>query len=87
MEACEELLGRAPAHEADLDLNLLGMESHELSDLEAIFTEEEVWNTIKELPADHALGPDGFIGAFYQLAWPIIKNDIMDMIPKKPGAE
>lgn len=81
-EAYEQLLGRASARAADLDLSFLDMETHDLSDLEVIFTEEEVWNTIKELPTDRAPGPDGFIAAFYQKAWPIIKNDVMAMIMK-----
>lgn len=54
------------------ECNLLG--------LEQIFTEEEVW--IKEIPADRAPGPDGFIGAFYHIAWPIIKGGIMATLMK-----
>jgi hypothetical protein len=42
-----------------------------------MFTEEEVWNTIREMPADRAPGPDGFTGAFYQKAWPYIKQYIL----------
>ncbi|KAM0852955.1 hypothetical protein ACQ4PT_051408 [Festuca glaucescens] len=29
------------------------------------------------MPTNRAPGPDGFIGAFYQRAWPIIKADVM----------
>jgi hypothetical protein len=32
---------------------------------------------IKELPPDRAPGLDGFVGAFYKRAWPIIKGEIM----------
>jgi hypothetical protein len=32
---------------------------------------------VKDLPPDRAPGPDGFTGAFYQRAWPIIKRDIL----------
>jgi len=41
------------------------------------FTEEEVEHTIKMLPAEKALGPDGFTGIFYKKCWQTIKDDIM----------
>jgi hypothetical protein len=47
-----------------------------------MFTEEEVWSVIKDLPADRAPGPDGFIRMFYQKAWGTIKNDVMAVILK-----
>ena len=53
------------------------MEAVDVSQLEEIFTEEEVWKVIKDIPPDRAPGPDGFIGAFYQKAWAVIKPDIM----------
>jgi hypothetical protein len=31
----------------------------------------------KNLHPDRALGSDGFIGGFYQRAWPVIKRDIL----------
>lgn len=43
-------------------------------------TEEEVWDTIKRLPADKAPGPDGYTGKFYKSCWEIIKADIMAAI-------
>jgi hypothetical protein len=39
-----------------------------------------VWNTVKLLPSDKALGPDGFTGCFYKVCWSIIKDDIMAAI-------
>lgn len=81
-EAYQALIGTAHARGYTLDLDYLGMESVNLDDLEAIFTEEEVWAVIKELHPDRAPGPDGFIGAFYQKAWPIIKHDIMAVLLK-----
>jgi hypothetical protein len=41
---------------------------------------EELWATIKELPADGALGPDGFTRRFYKACWPTIKSDFMEAI-------
>lgn len=58
------------------------MEALDLSDLEDIFKEEEVWQVIKEIPPDQALGPDDFIGAFYHKAWDVIKPDIMAALLK-----
>ena len=52
-------------------------------DLEALdipFSEEEVWNTIKNLPSDKASGPDGFTGKFYKTCWAVIKGDLMDAL-------
>jgi hypothetical protein len=43
-------------------------------------TEEEVCDTIKSLPADRALEPDGYIGLFYKACWQLIKADFMAAI-------
>lgn len=76
------LLGTAQARNHSLDLNFLNMEQVDLSELEEIFTEEEVWATIKDMHADRAPGPDGFSTAFYQCAWQIIKHDVMAVLLK-----
>lgn len=67
------MLGMAHQRGHTLDLQFLGLDELDLSDLEAIFTEEVVWNVIKEIPPDRAPGPDGFIGIFHHKAWSIIK--------------
>ena len=46
-EAYERLLGHATAREWEVDLDFLGLEGTDLSELDDIFTEEEVWNTLK----------------------------------------
>ena len=81
-EAYEDLLGAYSARDDSIDLDFLNIEGCDLQELEDIFTEEEVWNTIRELPSDRAPGPDGFIGAFYQRAWHIIKRDVMAVLMK-----
>jgi hypothetical protein len=63
--------------EVTIDLDALGVPSYELAQLDAPFSEEEVWDTVKRLPFDKAPEPDGFTGRFYKTCWPIIKNDIM----------
>lgn len=44
--------------------------------MEFPFTEDEIWNTIKDLPNEKASGP-GFIAEFYKSAWSIIKPDVI----------
>jgi len=58
----------------------IGLPSVDLDALEVLFTEDEVWPTIRELPNDKAPGPDGFTAAFYKSTWDIIKTDIMHAI-------
>ena len=44
----------------------LHLEQHDLQDLDAPITEEEVWAAIKEMPVDKSPGPDGFTGLFFK---------------------
>jgi hypothetical protein len=60
------LLGSHESREVTIDLDALGVPSYELAQLEAPFSEEEVWDTVKHLPSDKAPGPDGFTGRFYK---------------------
>jgi hypothetical protein len=41
------------------------------------FSQEEIISVLKDMPSDHALGPDGFNGAFFKKCWDIIKVDIL----------
>jgi hypothetical protein len=52
-----------------LDLDFLGTHSEDLSELEAAFTEEEIWEVIRRLPSGKAPGPDGFTAEFLQKCW------------------
>jgi hypothetical protein len=70
------ILGSAEVRSHMLDFQWLGMVSEDLSSLDICFSEEEIWSVVRALPADKALGPDGFNGLFYQTAWPTIKKDI-----------
>jgi hypothetical protein len=81
-DAYADILGTARTRLHTFDLDAVGMQPLELQDLESLFTEKEVWDTVRELPADRAPGPDGFSGAFYQRAWPVIKPDIMACLLK-----
>jgi hypothetical protein len=76
----ENLHGTSTDRENTVNLDELGIISHNLSDLDLPFTEEEVWSTIKKLPSDKAPGPGGLTGRFYKSCWPVIKQDIMRAI-------
>ncbi|XP_073368076.1 uncharacterized protein [Aegilops tauschii subsp. strangulata] len=81
-DAYKQLLGQASARDVNVDLGFLDMAHLNLSELDDIFTEEEVWSAIKEMHLERAPGPDGFTAAFYQKAWPIIKHEIMAVFLK-----
>ena len=53
----ENLLGTCLDRESTINLNELGINAHDLANLELPFSEEEVWNTIKKLPSYKAPGP------------------------------
>ena len=55
----------------------LGYEHHDLEDLDAPFTSQEIEAVIKDMPSEKAPGPDGFIGCFYKKCWPVIKDDVI----------
>jgi hypothetical protein len=50
----------------------------DLTGIDACFSEEDIWTTIKDLPPDCAPGPDGFTGLFYKVAWGVIKQDVIN---------
>jgi hypothetical protein len=44
------------------------------------FSWQEVTEVIKAMPKQKALGPDGFIGAFFRACWDIVKHDMMKAV-------
>jgi hypothetical protein len=50
--------------------------------LERDFEENEVWEVVKGMEGDRASGPDGFIMAFFQSCWAIVKHDVMAVFSK-----
>jgi hypothetical protein len=80
--AYASLIGEIGGSDFTVDLINLGLLPRNLDDLDCLFTKEEVWRVIQDLPLDHALGPNRFIGLFYQKAWGIIKRDVMEALLK-----
>ena len=79
-EYFDGLIGTPLVRASTLDLDFFHREGIDLSALDAPITEDEVWLTIKNLPADRAPGPDGYTGRFYKSCWQIIKSDLMAAI-------
>jgi hypothetical protein len=75
-----DLIGTGQQRSRTVNLDTLGLQHIDLHGLEQPTSEEEVWNTIKQLPPDKAPRPDGFTGCFYRACWSIIKKDIMAAI-------
>ena len=63
------LLGTSVDRQFSIDLDFLETHSKDLSDLEAHFSEEEVWEVVRRLPHGKAPGPDGFTAEFLQSCW------------------
>ena len=79
-EYFDGLIGTPLVRASTLDLDFFHREGIDLSALDAPITEDEVWLTIKNLPADRAPGPDGYTRRFYKSCWQIIKSDLMAAI-------
>jgi hypothetical protein len=48
--------------------------------LERTFEEDEVFEVVKALNGEKALGPNGFTMAFFQTCWDVLKVDIMSYL-------
>jgi hypothetical protein len=81
-QAYSALIGEVCNRMNTVNLDSLGFQQFELDDLEAMFTTEEVWKVIRDMPSDQAPGPDGFIGLFYPKAWGVLTDVIMAGILK-----
>jgi hypothetical protein len=59
-----------------LNWNQLDYPVFDLVELDRDIAEEEIKSAINEMPKENVSGPDGFIGAFYQKCWDIVKGDV-----------
>lgn len=53
------------------------MQLSPMEDLDSPFSMEEIIAVLKDMPRDHAPGPDGFNGMFIKKCWNIIKDDFV----------
>jgi hypothetical protein len=75
-----QFLGTNKQRELAIDWEALNYQSHDLSELETPFDEEELHYTINDMHSEKAPGPDGYIGLFFKSCWEIIKEDLMEAI-------
>jgi hypothetical protein len=71
------VLGTSVPRERSLNWEALDLPTLPDAGLDNPFTAKEVWEAIKDSPAEKAPGPDGFNGFFYRRCWGIIRPDIM----------
>ena len=74
------LMGSPSIRTRAINWEELGYEHHDLEDLDAPFTSQEIEAIIKDMPSEKAPGPDGFIGCFYKKCWSVIKDDVIQAI-------
>jgi hypothetical protein len=66
-------------------LSFLSIDTNESIWLEREF-EEEVWDVVRVMNGDKALGPNGFTITFFQKCWEILKNDLTAIFCCVPGS-
>jgi hypothetical protein len=63
--------------------NRLDLPRSDLAGITDRFIEEEVWSVIKALPPDKAPNLDGFTARFLQVAWLVIRYEVlMTLLPR-----
>lgn len=77
--AFKERLGVSNFVGISYDLESL-LHREELDSLADPFSTEEISAMLKDMPSNHAPGPDGFNGFFIKKCWSIIKDDILRVI-------
>jgi hypothetical protein len=74
------LLGQHTHRERQLNLDSLNITRHDLQELDAPFSEEEIKNVVMQSPKEKAPGPDGYTGLFYKHCWDIIKTVLISAL-------
>jgi hypothetical protein len=69
----EGMLGTLVDRQHSLDLDFLNTHSEDLSELEAVFMKDDIWEVIQRLPVGKAPGPDGFTDKFLPKCWGVVK--------------
>jgi hypothetical protein len=76
----DQILGAVEARSQGIDMDRVCLSHGQVLTMDHCFSEEEVWSIIRDMPPDKAPGLDGFTGWFSQMAWPVIKRDVMQAL-------
>jgi hypothetical protein len=79
LQKFKERMGQSRGINMGFDLAQLLQPVEGLEDLTKPFSKEEMDLVIKHMPADKALGPDGFNGLFLKKCWHIISKDFYQL--------
>jgi hypothetical protein len=72
-----DFMRHPPRWQVDINWEALQLPTHDLSELEVPFSEEEIKHAVHQMPSDKASGPDGYSGIFFKSCWDIIKEDVI----------
>ncbi|KAM0911461.1 hypothetical protein ACQ4PT_013476 [Festuca glaucescens] len=75
-----ELLGRPQPREHDLSLAAIGLPRWTSLGSRPTSREDEVWATVKVMPANKSPGPDNLSWEFFRACWSTVKADVLDAI-------
>ncbi|KAM0911679.1 hypothetical protein ACQ4PT_013296 [Festuca glaucescens] len=58
----------------------MGLHPMDLSGLETPFSEEEIWDAVKAMPANKSPGPDVLTWDFFKACWATVKVDVVQAV-------
>jgi hypothetical protein len=71
-----EVLGTKQLRTTSLNWSKLNYPAFNLTEMEEEIIQDEIKKAIVGMPKENAPGPDGFIGAFYNKCWDVIKGEV-----------
>lgn len=79
MELCWEATHKSQ-RAGQLNLDFLEITAHDLYELDAPFSEEEIKQAVMAAPTEKAPGPDGYTRLFFKRCWDTIRADLVPAI-------
>jgi hypothetical protein len=73
-------LGSRPDRMNTINWSMLQQDRHDLQELDRDITEEEIRCVVMQTAPEKSPSPDGYIGAFFNVCWDVIKNDLTNAI-------